>query len=516
MNQKNLKLMRSNIHIHMKKFMALLLLNCSAFIVFAQTPDWISYSSRQLKYSNAQYYTGYAENSYTKKENPHNFLDKQKEKAASNLSENVQIRVESLTTNLSQQENSEVSSYFKNSIATYSNVELIGLQYLTYIDKKEKKVYVLAYLEKQALNKYYQQKLQSEVTRLDNLIQKAESFFQASNTKQAKIEHSNALLQANKCNSVQALLYASNTGSSTTSHTEKLIQLNQRLNQLLIKIETGEKRSINDLAALLSEKIIKGIPNHAQLKISYPTYADTKFTSPFAKRFSQVLQQELSNKGISILENPDHNTLLLKGTYWEESENIRVSLAVSDVNGKLICADENIMNKQYLIDKQISYKAENFSDAYTRMQHFRKDEMLSGDMLLELWTNKGDENLLFQEGERLKLFVRVNTPSYLRVIYYLADGSKVLLLDNYYIDQSKINKVVEIPDEFECAEPFGYETLQLSAQTKTFKSLQTQVQYGYQFITESTNAIMANTRGFKKVSSADKKAEVRLNMTTYR
>jgi hypothetical protein len=105
-------------------------------------------------------------------------------------------------------------------------------------------------------------------------------------------------------------------------------------------------------------------------------------------------------------------------------------------------------------------------------------------------------------------------PAYVRVIYYMADGSKVLLLDNYYIDQTKVNKVIEIPDEFECAEPFGFETMQILAQTKAFKPLLTEKKYGYDFVVQETKAIVANTRGFKKVENKDKSAEMRLNFTT--
>lgn len=135
------------------------------------------------------------------------------------------------------------------------------------------------------------------------------------------------------------------------------------------------------------------------------------------------------------------------------------------------------------------------------MKAFKTDELTGGGFLAEIWTNKGDENLIYTEGEKLKLYVRINRESYIRVIYHMADGSKVLMVDNYYVGSDKVNTVYELPFEFECAEPFGVETLQLNAQTKAFDALNTTQQYGYDFISEKLNDILVNTRGFKKVTS---------------
>ena len=134
---------------------------------------------------------------------------------------------------------------------------------------------------------------------------------------------------------------------------------------------------------------------------------------------------------------------------------------------------------------------------------------------MEIWTNKGDDNLLYTEGEKLKFYVRANKECYLRIVYHLADGQSVLMLDNYYIAENMTNKVVEIPFEFECAEPFGIETLQANAQTVEFQKLLTTRNDGYDFIDESLNDVLLNTRGFKKVVSKDvQKAEKRLIFTT--
>jgi hypothetical protein len=66
----------------------------------------------------------------------------------------------------------------------------------------------------------------------------------------------------------------------------------------------------------------------------------------------------------------------------------------------------------------------------------------------------------------------------------MADGSQVLFVDNYYISSDKVNKVYELPYEFECSAPFGVETIQLSAQSEPFKKLNTKIVDGYEFVSD--------------------------------
>jgi len=70
----------------------------------------------------------------------------------------------------------------------------------------------------------------------------------------------------------------------------------------------------------------------------------------------------------------------------------------------------------------------------------------------------------------------------LRFIYNSADGQKVLLLDNYYIAENMVNKMVELPFEFECSAPFGVETLLASAQPTQLTPLSITHTDGFDFI----------------------------------
>jgi len=65
------------------------------------------------------------------------------------------------------------------------------------------------------------------------------------------------------------------------------------------------------------------------------------------------------------------------------------------------------------------------------MRIFDKDELVQGKLKVEVWTNKGDDNLIFTEGKRPRFYVRDNKECFIRFIYHLADNQAFLLIDNY-------------------------------------------------------------------------------------
>jgi hypothetical protein len=498
----------------MKKLISLSSLLLIIIASFAQTPEWIDFEKRK-QLSATLYYTAFVENEYERKDNPQALLEEMKNKASLQLSSSIKVTVQGLTTNIISETEKEYQSYFQQAATSYTNVELVGLKYETYNDEKNRKLYVLAKVKKRELNDYYLKQLNQKIAAVDQEITKAEKLIKASNQTEAQKSYTKAESLVRECESFQSLLMAMGKSGADEIGIEKVKQFNKRLGDIQLALKSSTNRSVADLGNFLGEALANEIPTKSKLKISYITYGDTKMPSIFSRRFADALTQAIGKKGnFTIVDKPDKNTILIKGTYWETGDNLRISLIAQNEKGSVLAAASDIISKSQLQSDNISYKAENFQDAYQRQQAFRKDEVVSSDMVAEVWTNKGAENLLFEEGDIMKLFLRVNMPAYVRVIYYMADGSKVMLLDNYYIDQTKVNKVIEIPDEFECAEPFGFETMQILAQTKAFSPLVTEKKYGYDFIVQETKQIVANTRGFKKVENKDKSAEMRLNFTT--
>ena len=166
--------------------------------------------------------------------------------------------------------------------------------------------------------------------------------------------------------------------------------------------------------------------------------------------------------------------------------------------------------------KTLNFKPQNYKQALIEQNAFAEDEFVSG-LQVEMWTNKGSEHLLYTEGETMKVFVRVNRAGHIRLLYILADGRRTLLYDNYYIDQSKVNQVVEIPEEFECAPPFGAEFLVVVARTEIFPPIQTYESDEYHFLSaKDAGQAARDFRGMKKTQKQPdvQQSEAQLVLTT--
>ena len=211
--------------------------------------------------------------------------------------------------------------------------------------------------------------------------------------------------------------------------------------------------------------------------------------------------------------------LTIAGNYWLRASQMEIILLIYDESGSAIGSARVEFPISFADKIGVAYKPQNFVDANVEDKLFSKSEVVYGDLNVEFWTNKGDQNLIFHGGEEMHLYVRLNTPAYLRFIYHLANGMRTPLYTSYYIDQSKVNKVVELPDVFECAPPFGVEKLQMFASTEELPDLNLKTVEiegeSYDVLAEDLGEFLAKTRGFvKKKTGTAKKAERVLTITT--
>lgn len=123
-----------------------------------------------------------------------------------------------------------------------------------------------------------------------------------------------------------------------------------------------------------------------------------------------------------------------------------------------------------------------------------------GDLHVSFWTQRGNTGAVFFEGEEIVLRFRANKPCEVRVIYHLAGGEHILLEKTKKVEQSDVNRTIEL-DRYEIAAPFGIERIQLVASTDGLPPLNTVVKeidgVAYDVIPDLT-AAMEQLRGIKK------------------
>jgi hypothetical protein len=82
---------------------------------------------------------------------------------------------------------------------------------------------------------------------------------------------------------------------------------------------------------------------------------------------------------------------------------------------------------------------------------------------VEVWTDRGRGGVLYSESDELRLFLRVNRPAWVRLVYVLQNGAKVPIDHAFRIDPERVNTVVEYPERFEVVAPFGVELIHATA-----------------------------------------------------
>jgi len=491
--------------------------------VFAQAPDWVQFEARNQKYPADKYLTGFSSEAITTDQTQKKLLGRLSGYAKNQLVEAIITEIKATSTLRMNNVNGNSQEEFKLMSSSSSHASIAGMKVETYFTQKKKDGvgYAFAYALKTDVINYYENEIQVFLKNSKVQINIADNSTSQRKNEEAlktlyrlqtsfrEVEHAQAVITTLTGNFDLPSLYRTEISAAK-----------EDVQQKITGILNTDQFSLEDAAWYITRAIsLQSDDKSLPISVSNFTFENSPMGSPFSRRFKAAIEQKLIAEGLSVSTKVDNtNDLILYGTYWQENNRIKVITVLrSQQNSRALASSECFIPKTDLAAKNIAFMPENYKNALITEQQFAAKEVTGGDLNIEIWTGKGTDNLIYVGDEYLKLFVRANKECYIRLIYYLADGSKVLLLDNYYIDMAKVNVVYELPYTFQCAEPFGVETLQMNAQNKPFELLKFTSEYGYDFLSDDMATILAKTRGFKRVS-ADKeeliKAEKRLVFTT--
>jgi len=510
-------------------------------------PDWVKNFGKSRKHPESRYLVGFGS---AIGKGPEAYRIAQ-DNARADVSRKIIVRVESLFSTVTEEKNKQFSQYTSSITQSSTAIQLIGLQTEVYVDdnRKNPTTYVLAYVRRAKLINGYKEKsleLRDEIKRIIAAAQKDE---RSSNTEEAIAKYlslyplheelkkaETILLVARQLGSVDTA-FDELAGSDVTSEDEKpsfmsQTEVSNKIGQLL----SQSMKSVDDVVRTVVFQISKYVKKPEGKILVIPlAYQDTRMSSTFARYFRAALETEFGqiDKWNTVNQTRDFKPRsmqitrdlakasgaewLLSGTYWEQEEKIKLLVNLRNINtGEPLAGADVVFDKELLKSDNLDFKPQNFSSALIEQQAFAEGEFVSGQLQVEVWTKQGNENLLLTEGETTNVFVRVNREAHIRLLYILADGRRTLLYDDYYIDKSKVNRVVEVPEEFVCAPPFGAEMLICLASTVPFKKVETVEEGGYLFIKEAPPEVIARAiRGFKIIKEKEShQAEAKIVITT--
>ena len=495
-----------------------LIINFSAFVSAQEVPEWVENKGFSPWISENKYVTGFGISSFTKKDNISEVKNMAEENAKKNLSEKISVSIKSKTTSFKQQYGDKFEQKLESEIISMSDIELMGLKKEFYTDTKAGLQYCFVYVPKMQLIKSYEFKIFEKNKEL-------ESLFYAAKENEENGYKNKALENYLKCSPIlseiknlQSILL----GLGQIPEQEILIDifdLHQSINRLVTSIN-----SINDLAFFIAYAFKEQTQGKefSGVIVSPITYRNTGMSSLFSKQLRESIEHQLVtyNKWKTYpiknyeptLENMAKIRYGVKGTYWESDDKITINIFLSEIITGVKKASIEYKFERALANEEFTpIKPKNFEKAKEDQDVFNKNEVLNNGISLDVFTNKGQDDLIFTEGEKMKVYIKTNIPCYIQLIYHLSDSSRILFLNNKFLDVDKINKIYELPFVFICSEPFGVEILQINAREEPFPEIETYSENGLTYIKEDLPSILKKSREPDLLMF---QAEKRLTITT--
>ncbi|MGB2843663.1 MAG: DUF4384 domain-containing protein [Candidatus Aminicenantaceae bacterium] len=536
---------------HKKTWMSFLLV-ISLFLTLPvvqakDAPDWVKNFGKSSKYPEIRYLVGFGSAVGKGPEASQIAQDN----ARADISRKIVVKVESLFATVTEEKNKRFSQYASSITQSSTVIQLMGLQTEVYVDdnRRNPATYVLAYISRTKLVSIYTEKSSKLRADIKRIIAAAQEDEKNSKTEEAVTKYLSLYPLYEELKEAETILVVAKQLSSIDAAFDELAKTEETKTEekptLMSQAEVSNKigqllrqsmKSVDDVARTVVFQIAKHVKEpEGRVLVTPFTYQDTKMSSTFARYFRQTLETEFGQIGKWNAVNQTRDfkpkstqitrdlakasgaEWLLSGTYWEQEEKIKLLTNLRDINtGKPLAGASVVFDKELIKSASLGFKPQNFNSAIIEQQAFAEGEFKSGQLQVEVWTNKGSENLLLTEGETMNVNVRVNRESHIRLLYILADGRRTLLYDDYFIGQSRVNRAVKVPEEFVCVPPFGAEMLICLASTAPFEKVETVKEGGYLFLKEAPPEVAAKKlRGFqKKEQTESHQAEAKIVITT--
>ncbi|AZQ64850.1 hypothetical protein EI427_21735 [Flammeovirga pectinis] len=495
-----------------KNYSLLLLLLFFSFQIFAkdQKPSWINYAERNASYPRDKFLVGWQVKENVPKEEVQEARKELTQLAKVELAEGVYVKIESVSKMDIGNASGASFENFKQNSTSFSKVNINGVQQKYYYDEKNLTLYVLVYANIAEVIKVNQTKITALTSKLSSSLKQAKNNNTNGNAMLAKKELNRLLPVIREIEEIYTVSIT--LGQAISIDYEDFLAKETEVSTLLNALNNRNINTVSELSVDISMTLSDQLQLSQQpVNLECFTFEDTKMGSRFSRELFQRLSLDLGKEAKFIVKNtrgisPAKYTIT--GTVWEKENHLSIiSILRENESGSVIGSSESQILKSTLTEND--YKPQNLSQAVSTQQQFLSNTVENSGLSMDVLTNKGNTSTLFTQGERMSLYVKANRPCFVRFIYHMADGTKILLQDNYKISPDQVNKMIKVSQEFECSAPFGVETLQAFARTDIpFEPLNV-VQYDrMSIIQDDLQTINSKNRNLSQGQSEDMQNEI--------
>ena len=499
-------------------------------------PDWVVNYGQATEFPADRYLTGFGSAAGIDQQSQQVAQDN----ARADLSRQVVVKISNSISNQQQETETDLVQQFSSVTHSTSSLQVMGLKSEVYLDdhRKHPTAYALTYIRRTDLVRLYQREKERVQKEIGQLIRLAESNLEQ---KELALQYYFQTLPLFEKLTESRTVLLSVGASSLLDRQEQddVLPSKNEISDRIRQLALFEIKHLEDVAGAIQFQFNQQFqaPKAGLMVIPF-YYQDTKLCSQFARYLKQTLESKLSqsvpptgqfqarsvsfSRDLAAASGADY---IITGSYWEETERLRVLAQCRELKSGIVVASTSVEFSPDLLPAAMQLKPDNFQSAMAQQMAFAQQIIDSDQFQLEVWTDRGQDALLYGQGELMKIYLRSNRPCYVRLIYILADGQKTLLLDNLPINAESVNRslsVNELKDlDFECAAPFGAEMLVAVGRTDQFDPLKTVEKDGYYFLPvsqpEEVAYLSRDVRGFKRRQRDDasiQQTESKLMITT--
>ena len=497
-----------------------------------EKPAWVGAAGRAAAFPEATWLCAVAEERTSDERDPAKCLEIAGTSAQNELARSIRVRVEAVTESKTVEITGSSSAHFESSFSdqslTVAGVSLDLRKLETWFDEESGYAHAVCAVERSVLAESLRARAEAALGEVSASADEAQAQETAGRSNDAAPAWSRILASVRTIGEDLILARGIAPTAADTALSARLASVHQRAATAQARLAGRPITTIDDLAWMLATQLARTTGDQPPVVV-VPSFTvrDARLSSQFGRYLSQLLAGQLvKSAGWKVMRasaaGPARDAaaasgaeVVVLGATWDLPDGVRVVVAAHRLDdGRMIAAAEATLPTAGVRATGLAVAPQNAAAALADQQAFRTDEVIGGGMQLQVWTSKGDDAPVFVSGERVQIFARVDRPCHLRLVYHLADGRRALLLDDLYIDESKVNQVYQLPDEFEVSAPFGAETLQASASTAAFAKLGTRSEDGYAILSEDLLTANSKTRGLKKATAAVLQAEARVVVTT--
>ena len=102
---------------------------------------------------------------------------------------------------------------------------------------------------------------------------------------------------------------------------------------------------------------------------------------------------------------------IVTGSYWEKGDRIQVLALLRHLQTGVVEASANVEFSRQILPSEMRLKPGNFQRVMSQQLAFAEDAINSDQFQLQVSTNRGSEDLLFSQGDQMKIYLSPTVPA---------------------------------------------------------------------------------------------------------